>query len=142
MEARALDQCHAIVIYQNGEQVLAERFKGPSLNRPVAIKSVSKTLIAALLGTAIDSGEIPSVKTTLGELAPELIPTGADPNVAGITIENLVTMQAGLQRTSGPNYNSWITSSNWVANALSRPMVVEPGTRCLLYTSPSPRDRG
>ena len=134
MEARALNQCHAIVAFQDGKQILAERFKGPSLDQAVAIKSVSKTLIAALAGIAIDRGEIPSVKTTLGELTPDLIPPDADEKVTNITIENLITMQAGLQRTSGPNYFSWINSNDWVGNALSRPMVAEPGTRMLYST--------
>jgi CubicO group peptidase (beta-lactamase class C family) len=129
MEARALDQCRAIIIYREGTQVLAERFRGPPLDRVAPVKSVSKTLVAALAGTAIDRGEIPSVSATLGELAPELIPGNADAKVADITIENLLTMQAGLQRTSGPNYGRWIGSSNWIANALSLPMVAEPGTR-------------
>jgi len=118
--ARALDQCHAIVIYQSGKQVLAERFRGPAINRVVPIKSVSKTLVAALAGAAIDRGEIPSVKSTLGDLTPHLIPSKADAKVAAITIENLITMQAGLERTSGRNYGGWVNSNNWVANALSR----------------------
>ncbi len=133
-QARALDQCRAIVIHQEGKQVLAERFRGPGLDQLIPIKSVSKTIIAALAGIAIDRGEIPSVKSTLGDLIPSLIPPAADPAVATITVENLLTMQAGLERTSGPGYSKWITSSNWVENALSRPMVAEPGTRMLYST--------
>lgn len=133
-EARALDQCHAIVIKQNSKQVLAERFRGPGLDQLVPIKSVSKTIVAALAGVAIDRGEIPSIESTLGELIPELIPPKADPKVASITFGNLITMQAGLERTSGPGYNRWIASNNWVESALSRPMVAEPGTRMLYST--------
>lgn len=132
--ARALDQCRAIVIHRSGKPLLAERFRGPAINRAVAIKSVSKTIVAALTGAAIDRGEIPSVKSTLGDLTPDLIPPEADPKVATISIENLITMQAGLERTSGANYGSWVGSSNWVANALSRPMVAEPGTGMLYST--------
>jgi CubicO group peptidase (beta-lactamase class C family) len=133
-QARALEQCHAIVITQDGTQVLAERFRGPALDRVVPIKSVSKTIIAALTGAALDLNEIPSLEATLGEVAPEIIPSDADPKVAAITIGNLVTMQAGLERTSGANYGGWVSSNNWVANALSRPMVTEPGTRMLYST--------
>lgn len=135
-EAHALEQCRAIVIHHNGKQVLAERFRGPALDQLVAVKSVSKTLVAALTGMSIDWGEIPSIQSTLGELIPELIPSNADPKVAEITIDNLVTMRAGLERTSGPGYNRWIKSSNWVTNALSRPMVAEPGT-VMLYSTGS-----
>ena len=135
-KARTLEQCHAIVIHQNGYQVLAERFRGPAIDRLIPIKSVSKTLVAALTGIAVDWGEIPSMQSTLGELIPELIPRNADPKVASITVDNLVTMRAGLERTSGHGYDRWIDSSNWVASALSRPMVEEPGT-VMLYSTGS-----
>ncbi len=135
-KAHTLDQCRAIVIHQNGKQVLAERFRGPGLNQLIPIKSVSKTIVAALTGIAIDRGEIPSMDSTLGDLIPNLIPSHANPKVADITVNNLITMRAGLERTSGPGYNRWIGSSNWVASALSRPMVEEPGT-VMLYSTGS-----
>ena len=87
-----------------------------------------------MAGVALDRGEIPSLQSTLGELIPELIPSAADRRVASITVENLLTMQAGLERTSGPGYNDWINSNNWIENALMRPMVAEPGTQMLYST--------
>lgn len=132
--ARGLDQCHALLIRQSGQTVISEVFRGPGLARAVPIKSVSKTIVAALTGAALDRGELPSISATLGEVAPRLIPASADSRVAAITIENLVTMQAGLERTSGANYGGWVSSNNWVANALSRPFVAEPGARMLYST--------
>jgi CubicO group peptidase (beta-lactamase class C family) len=122
------------VIAHRGEVVLAEAFRGPAVERPANVKSVSKTIVAALCGAALDRGEIPGLEATLGEVAPRLIPTGADPRVAGITLADLVTMQAGLERTSGPAYGEWVSSPNWVADALSRPVVAEPGSRMLYST--------
>ncbi len=135
--ARGFDQCHAVVVFQEGRQVLSEVFRGPSINKAVPVKSVSKTIVAALTGAAIDRGEISTVDATLGEIAPELIPAKADPSVAAISVENLLTMQAGLERTSGPNYGVWVNSKDWVANALSRPMVAKPGTLMLYSTGTS-----
>ena len=132
--ARGFDQCHAVMIRQSGQTVLTERFQGPSLTRAVPVKSVSKTIVAALTGAALDRGELTSVRDALGDVAPGLIPSDADPRVASITVENLVTMQAGLERTSGANYGEWVSSSNWVANALGRPFVAEPGARMLYST--------
>ena len=132
--ARALDQCHAVMIHQGGVQRVSEVFRGPAISRAVPVKSVSKTIVAALTGAALDRGEIPLVNAPLGDIAPRLIPQGADARVGTITIEDLVTMQAGLERTSGPNYGGWISSSNWVANALLRPFVAEPGARMLYST--------
>lgn len=133
-QASAMDQCHAIEIHHNGAPVVSERFRGPAIGRLVPIKSVSKTIVAALTGAALDRGEIPSLQSTLADLAPGLIPRGADPRVGAITVKNLVTMQAGLERTSGANYGSWVSSSNWVADALLRPIVAEPGARMLYST--------
>lgn len=131
---RALQQCHAVKVWQTGEEVLSERFRGPALSEAVPIKSVSKSIVAALTGAAVDRGEIPAVDATLEELAPRLIPADADPDVGSITIRNLVTMQAGLERTSGGNYGAWVSSANWVADALSRPIVAPPGSRMLYST--------
>lgn len=132
--ARSLDQLHAIVIGQGGEVVAAEAFRGPAVDRPVNVKSVSKTVVAALAGIAIDAGALPGPGARLGDVAPGLIPRGADPRVADLTIADLLTMQAGLERTSGGNYGGWVSSRNWVADALSRPMVAEPGSRMLYST--------
>ncbi|PJI85201.1 CubicO group peptidase (beta-lactamase class C family) [Yoonia maricola] len=132
--ARGFDQCHALIIRQSGQTVLAEHYRGPGLNRAVPIKSVSKTFVAALTGAALNRDELPALTATLGDVAPRLIPSNADPRVAEITMENLVTMQAGLERTSGRNYGGWVSSSNWVANALGRPFVAEPGAGMLYST--------
>lgn len=133
-QARGLAQCHALVIHQHGQEMLSQVFRGPAMGRAVPVKSVSKTIVAALTGAALDRGEIPALSATLEEVAPRLIPARADPRVAGITVENLVTMQAGLERTSGANYGGWVSSSDWVSNALSRPIVAEPGSRMLYST--------
>ena len=85
-----------------------------------SLQSVTKSVAATLTGIAIDRGHLPGTSTTLGEAAPGLIPRGADPAVAGITVADLLTMQAGLERTSGPNYGAWVASRNWVADGRGR----------------------
>ncbi len=132
--ARALPQMHALVVSLDGQEVLAQAFRGPGLDRAANVKSVSKSVVALCLGAAIDRGVIPSVQATLAEVAPDLIPPSADPRVSGITLENLVTLRAGLERTSGGNYGEWVSSSDWVADALSRPIVAPPGARMLYST--------
>lgn len=130
--AGALDQLHALVVSRDGEIVLAEAFRGPSVGRPVNVKSVSKTIVALVTGAAIARGAVPGIEARLVDfVAP---PSGADPRVAAITLEDLVTMRAGLDRTSGANYGPWVSSRNWVEHALTRPFVDEPGGRFLYST--------
>ena len=135
--ARGFDRLHALVVVHRGETVFAEAFRGPPLERPVNVKSVAKSVVAALTGAALDRGKILlGLDATLGEVAPRLIPAAADPRVARIPLADLVTMQAGLERTSGPAYGGWVSSPNWVADAFSRPVVGEPG-RGMLYSTGS-----
>lgn len=134
--ARTLDQLNAIVIAQDGEVRAAQAVRGPALDRPVNVKSVSKTVVAALTGIAVDAGDLPGPMARLVDVAPALVPRGADPRVADLTVGDLLTMQAGLERTSGRNYGGWVSSRNWVADALSRPMIAEPG-RGMQYSTGS-----
>ncbi|HEU0222336.1 MAG TPA: serine hydrolase [Paracoccaceae bacterium] len=132
--AASLEQLHGLVVARGGEIALAEAFRGPPLDRPVNVKSVSKTIVALLAGAAIDRGLVGGVEARLAEVAPELIPPEADPRVGALTLAHLLTMQAGLERTSGPNYGRWVESRNWVATALSQPFVAAPGERMLYST--------
>jgi CubicO group peptidase (beta-lactamase class C family) len=132
--ARQFDQIHSLIIARGGEIAFAEAFRGPALERPVNVKSVSKSFVAALTGAAIDKGVLSGVEQKLSAVAPALIPKRADPRVNDLTIAQLLTMQAGLERTSGPNYGRWVESRNWVYYVLSQPLIAEPGERMLYST--------
>ena len=129
-----LPQLHALLVKQGDDLLFAEAPRGPGLERFANIKSCSKSLVALILGEMIAEGQIRSVEATLGETAARLLPASATPGAAEITMEDLVTLRAGLERTSGANYGSWVSSRNWLAYALTRPMVAEPGTRMLYST--------
>ncbi|MDW4496665.1 serine hydrolase [Sulfitobacter sp. D35] len=130
----AMPQLHSLQVRRGDDTIFAEAPRGPGLNALANIKSCSKSIVALLLGTAIARGEINSVDATLGEVAPVILPRGATPGAAAISMEDLVTLRAGLERTSGGNYGEWVSSPNWLADALTRPMVAEPGTRMLYST--------
>ncbi|QDC09430.1 serine hydrolase [Oceanicola sp. D3] len=132
--ARGFENLHSLIVQRSGVREVEEVLRGPAASRPVNVKSVSKTLVATLLGCAVDRGEVPGVGAALGEVAPGLIPAGAAEAVALITLEDLVTLRAGLERTSGPNYGAWVSSRDWVADALGREMVAAPGGRMLYST--------
>lgn len=132
--ASGFEQLRGLIIAQNSEVLFEKAFRGRPLDRSVNVKSVSKTIVAALTGAALDRGLLKSVDQRIGNLAPGLIPEGADPRVPDITIADLLTMQAGLERTSGPHYGRWIASDDWVRFALNRPFVSKPGERMLYST--------
>ena len=132
--AAGFDRLHALVIAEGGDIRLADAFRGPGIDVPVNVKSVSKTIVATLTGIALDRGVLDGVDQKVAPLLGELVPAGADPRVHAITVAHLLTMQAGLERTSGANYGGWVQSGNWVADQLARPFVAEPGARMLYST--------
>ncbi len=130
----SLPQLHSIQVQRGDDVLLAEAPRGPGLSRLANIKSCSKSVVALLLGCAVDRGAVPGVGATLGQVAPRILPRNATEGAAEITLEDLVTLRAGLERTSGPNYGPWVSSGNWLADVLSRPMVDQPGGRMLYST--------
>jgi CubicO group peptidase (beta-lactamase class C family) len=132
--ARGLDQLHSLIVGHRGAPVFAEAFRGPGLEVPANIKSASKSVIGALVGIAIDRGLLEGVNQPVAPILGEWVPADADPRVAEITVDHLLTMRAGLERTSGPNYGRWVQSGNWVGFVLSRPFIDVPGGRMLYST--------
>lgn len=129
-----MSQLHAILVQRGDEIIVADAPRGPGLDRVANIKSCSKSIIGLLTGNAIAEGAIPSIKATIGDIAPSIIPTNATPGVEDLTIEDLLTLRAGLESTSGRNYGAWVNSDNWVSFALRRPMVATPGRRMIYST--------
>ena len=124
-----------VVIVSRGGEVLAERgYDGHSPQDPTNIKSASKTVVSALVGMAIDRELLEGVDQSVTELLPDDLPEDADPRLQDVTIGTLLSMQAGLQPTSGANYGRWVASSNWVRNALAQPFQANPGGRMLYST--------
>lgn len=139
LKARAVAQAgefsrlHSLVVAYDGRTEIAETFGGPGLNQPANIKSLSKTVLSGVVGAAVDRGVV-SMDQTVPELLPNRVPENASAGIERITLDHLVTMRAGLERTSGANYGRWVVSSDWVAFVLSRPFVDEPGGRMLYST--------
>ncbi|MEY4879525.1 MAG: hypothetical protein RJB62_994, partial [Pseudomonadota bacterium] len=135
LRAETLPRLHALIVAHRGKAIVERVFRGPRLDQPVNIKSASKTIVSALVGIAIDEGVIASVDAPILPLLESRAPEGLDPQVGAITIDHLLTMRAGLDRTSGgTNYGPWVVSPNWVRYALSRDFVDVPGGGWLYST--------
>jgi CubicO group peptidase (beta-lactamase class C family) len=123
-----------VIVQRDGRPAFEHVFAGPPLDRTVNIKSASKSVMSALAGIAVDRGILSGADQAIAPVLKASLPTNPDPRLDRITVEDLLTMRAGLERTSGANYGGWISSRNWVRDALSRPFVDEPGGRMLYST--------
>lgn len=132
--ASRLPRIRSLLVLRDGETLAAHVFNGgPPLDQPVNIKSASKSVMSALVGIAIGRDAI-AVDQPILPLLRRDAPAQPDARLARVTIGNLLSMQAGLERTSGEFYGRWVSSPNWVRYALARPFVADPGTQMLYST--------
>ena len=131
--ADSLPRLRCVLVARHGE-TLVERCSGTSPDRPTNVKSVSKSVLSALVGIAIGEGYLEGIDQRVLPLLAEHVDSVADARKRRITIGHLLSMQSGLERTSGRNYGGWVATRDWVGNAIRRPMVADPGGRMLYST--------
>ena len=135
--AQRLPRLRSLLLSVDGEIVIERYFNGASPTHWANLKSASKSILSILLGIALDRGRLKSLHETVAEFFPEYLGAGADPAKRRISLEDLLTMRAGLESTSRRNYGRWVTSTNWVRYVLERPMVDKPGGRMIYSTGNS-----
>lgn len=134
--AAELPRLRSMIVQWKGDVIHEKYYGGATAARRANIKSASKSVISTLVGIAIAQGLIEGTSQTIGELLPSET-RALDSVKRSITVGHLLSMRSGLEPTSFGNYGSWVTSSNWVRNALGRPLVDEPGGRMLYSTGSS-----
>lgn len=131
--ADSLPRLRCLLVARHGE-ILAERCRNASADRATNVKSVSKSVLSALVGVAIQEGYLDGVEQRVAPLFRDHLDGPVGDRKGRITVGHLLSMQSGLERTSGRNYGRWVSSPDWVRDAVRRPMVEEPGGRMLYST--------
>ncbi|WP_343315712.1 serine hydrolase [Brucella sp. BE17] len=132
--AAGLTPLKTMIIARDGEILVERGFRGHATSAPTNIKSASKSVMATLIGIAIDRGILKGVEQRIAPLLRNDVPADADPRIEDITVGDLLSMQSGLRPTSGPVYGQWVASRNWVRGALAQPFEDDPGGRMLYST--------
>jgi CubicO group peptidase (beta-lactamase class C family) len=97
------------------------------------VQSSTKSFMSALVGIAIDRGDLSGIDTTLGVLLPhrEIV----DPEKSAITLDNILTMRPGFEWEEDISYwdprNDGIqveSKNDWVAYLLNKPLAHDQGT--------------
>jgi len=130
---------HAALIARYGKLVFEEYFHGFSADKPHDLRSAAKSLTSILAGVAMDENKSFNLKTrVLDVLHPAGIDT-SDPRKAQITVENLLTMSAGLDcddsNDASPGNEDVMQSQNkdldFYHYALNVPMAFDPGAKAV-----------
>ena len=136
-KAEALKPLRTVVVSHRGKIIAEHGYRGYTSRDPTSIMSASKSIISALVGIAIDKGILEGPDQRIATILGGDMPENGDPRLHTITIGNLLSMQAGLRSTSGPQYGTGIGSDNWVRAALRQPFEDDPGAGMIYSTGSS-----
>ncbi|QHW34567.1 serine hydrolase [Paenibacillus rhizovicinus] len=115
-----------VLVLQGGERLWEWHEKGA--DRLGAVYSCTKSFVSALIGIAIDRGNITSVEEPVSTYFPSLA-DAEDARYGEMTLRHLLTMTSGLD---WPDFDKpyWQMKrcDDWVAFILSQPMAHHPGS--------------
>lgn len=127
-------QVLSVVVLRHGELVGERYFHGFSRHIAGNIKSVSKSVLSALYGIALDEGTIASLDTPVASLLPGYF-AGLGAEKQAITVGDIMTMRGGLQWSEVPTYvGGMIVAPNFVEYVLGQPLVSLPGSTYVYST--------
>ncbi|WP_025718065.1 serine hydrolase domain-containing protein [Paenibacillus sp. 1-18] len=106
-----------IVVMHGGEKVYEGYFDGYTAEDTIHIASVTKSVVSALIGIAIDKGYIKNINQKVLEFFPDYTVKRGEKTIQNVTIKNMLTMTAPYKYKSEP-YTKVYTSDDWTKAAL------------------------
>jgi CubicO group peptidase (beta-lactamase class C family) len=127
-------QVRSVLVVRHGYLVYEHYWQGVTAANGDDIQSVTKSVVSALVGIALGEGKLTGLDQLVGELLARHLPKDADPRVARVTLEQLLTMTSGLAgddpSLGGDPHVSQRqgASGDWVRHILGRRLATEPGS--------------
>lgn len=119
----------ALLVVKDGYIVYENYYGDGGVAESTNLWSVTKSFSSALIGILMDQKIVVSTNERMAELLPQY------PDFGDITLHHVLTMATGLSwAEEGPLWDEWIFSEDWVASALARGQVRNPGER-FFYSS-------
>ncbi|HET9224964.1 MAG TPA: serine hydrolase [Roseiflexaceae bacterium] len=119
---------HSLLIIRNGYIVSESYFQSYTEQTPHELYSVTKSVVATLVGIAIDKRSIDDVNQPLGGFFPNYIFQHPDERKDAIRLEHVLTMRTGLDwQEQDSTFRQMYQSRDWVQFMLNLPMREPPG---------------
>lgn len=133
--ANAFPGVESVLLYRQGVLVFEEYFYAFDRDTPHQQRSATKTLLALLLGTVLDSGQIASVEQQVLPFFDQYTDLQhVDDNKRAVTIRDLLSMQSGFDcddwdQASPGNESKMVQTNDWTRFVLDLPMSETHGTK-------------
>lgn len=142
-EVRLLDQTvvdayptvRSVLIVRDGYVIFEHYRQGLDAMDGHDVRSVTKSVVSALVGIALADGSIESLDQTVGTLFADRLPADADPRMADVTVRQLLSMTSGLPgddpSLGGDEdvFERIEQEDDWVRAILGLPLAAAPGSR-------------
>lgn len=133
--ATELLNIRSFLIMWNGSLISENYYGEMTASTPQHVRSITKSIVSALVGIAIDKGMIRGVNDKVLDYIPEFKSQDHDVRKQRITIRHLLTMTSGFK---------WEETGDWffsdtlaaISDAWARPLAGDPG-EIYNYDSPS-----
>ena len=132
----ARDDVYSFLVIKNGFLVVEEHYNDRDGNTMDAIYSVTKSIISASVGIAIEMGFIDSLDQKLMDFFPEYDDQDLDSLKLDITVRHLLTMQAGFDSEENLIYQMDV-APNMIEGIIKSDLQYDPGTGFLYSTHTS-----
>ncbi len=104
-------------VQKNGFSVYENYFNGYTADAAFHVFSITKSVISALIGIAIDKGHIKSIDQKVLDFFPDYQPKRGEKTAQRVTIRDMLTMTTPYKYKSAP-YTKYFSSESWVKSAL------------------------
>jgi len=132
--ARQIQRLKSFLIIKDGKLVEEHYLHGALADDLHDVRSVTKSIVSAIVGIAISEGKIPSIDTPIGNHLDFISETIPD-DFKTITFKDLLTMTGGwADENVTSTYGRWISSGDPEGWLVSEPRTNSPGST-FSYTS-------
>jgi CubicO group peptidase (beta-lactamase class C family) len=127
-------QVRSVLVVRHGYLVYERYWQGMTAADGDNVSSVTKSVTSALVGIALGEGKLTGLDQTVGALLARHLPKDADPRLARVTLEQLLTMTSGLAGDDpslggDPRISQRQgVSRDWVRHILGRRLATSPGS--------------
>lgn len=133
VEFGAYNQMDSLLVARNGRIVLEAYYAPFAAGERHTLNSATKSVVAALVGIAVEQRVLPDAGTPVLQLLPGRNAANVDARKQAMTLQNLLDMTSGLdwqERLGEPPVTNMQMgqSADWTQFTLDRPMAQAPGS--------------
>jgi len=125
---KSLSFTRSLIIMKDNQLMMEAYFNGSGPSDSENVHSVSKSILSALIGIAIEEGFIEDIDQSIADFLPSDYFEGEYKNRNKITIRHLLNMNTGLDWSEDYSEYRILGELDWVKDILEQDMLYIPGT--------------